>query len=92
MLVWAYKKITELNGRTGFVDIDKTLAERLVADGHAQNPAVGANALRRIDTNTPLATAYEVRQEAAEATEDAYETKEMTPRKTLKRRSSKGEN
>jgi hypothetical protein len=85
MLIWAHKKITELNGRTGFVEVEKSLAERLVADGHAQDPKVGANALRRIDTITPLAAAYDAPQEAE------YATKEMTPVKTVKRRTTKAE-
>lgn len=85
MLIWAYKKITELNGRTGFVDCEKSLAERLVADGHAQHPNVGANAFRRIDTISPTSSAYETRQESE------YDTKEMTPAKTAKRRTTKAE-
>jgi hypothetical protein len=59
MLIWSYKKITELNGRTGFVDCEKDLAEKLIADGHAQSLAGGANTLKRIE-NTNLVAAYEV--------------------------------
>lgn len=58
MLIWSYKKITELNGRTGFVDCEKTLAEKLLADGHAQNPAVGGNHLKHIDS-AEIVSAYE---------------------------------
>jgi hypothetical protein len=59
MLIWAYKKLNELKGQTGFVDCDKALAEKLIADGHAQSPAGGANTLKQIENSVSVA-AYEV--------------------------------
>jgi hypothetical protein len=58
MLIWAYKKLNELNGRTGFVECEKTLAEKLIADGHAQSPAGGANSFKKIENSVSVA-AYE---------------------------------
>lgn len=58
MLIWSYKKITELNGRTGFVDCEKSLAEKLIADGHAQNPSIGGNHLKKIES-AAITAAYE---------------------------------
>lgn len=66
MLIWSYKKITELNGRTGFVDCEKTLAEKLLADGHAQNPNVGGNHLKKIE-NAEIVTAYEAPKKKTKA-------------------------
>jgi hypothetical protein len=57
MLIWSYKKITELKGATGFIDCEKTLAEKLLADGHVQNPAVGSNHLKQIE-KTEISSAY----------------------------------
>jgi hypothetical protein len=58
MVIWSFKKITELKGVTGFVDCEKELAQRLIADGHAQDPNVGANYLKAIE-KTDLVSAYE---------------------------------
>lgn len=59
MLIWSYKKITELNGRTGFIDCEKSLAEKLLADGHVQNPAIGGNHLNKIE-KTEMISVLEV--------------------------------
>lgn len=61
MLIWAYKKIDELKGRTGFIDCPKELAEKLIADGHVQNPNVGGNHLKPVDTSSESSAAYEVK-------------------------------
>ena len=43
MVVWAYKPIQELNGKTGFQNIaDRELALKLIASGEVQNPLTGA--------------------------------------------------
>ena len=58
MVIWSFKKITELKGVTGFVDCERELAQQLIADGHAQDPKVGANYLKAIE-RTDLVSAYE---------------------------------
>lgn len=59
MLIWSFKKITELNNRTGLIACDDALAKKLIEDGHAQNPNVGGNHLKPIQ-NSESASAYEV--------------------------------
>jgi hypothetical protein len=44
--VWAPDPLPELDGRTGFVQVDDDLAETLLAADRVQNPAVGAFAMR----------------------------------------------
>jgi hypothetical protein len=58
MVIWSFKQITELKGRTGFVDCERNLAQQLIADGHAQDPKVGANYLKAVE-KTDLVSAYE---------------------------------
>jgi ABC-type branched-subunit amino acid transport system substrate-binding protein len=49
MVVWAYKPIEELQGKTGFVNVaDKELAKKLLDSGEVQNPLMGAAALSPI--------------------------------------------
>jgi hypothetical protein len=59
MVIWSFKKITELKGRTGFVDCERNLAQQLIADGHVQDPKVGANYLKAVE-KTDMVTAYEI--------------------------------
>lgn len=47
--IWSFKKITELNGATGIVACEKTLADKLIADGHAQDLNIGGNHLKHIE-------------------------------------------
>ena len=49
MLVWAYKKIASLNNSLGFVATTKAIGEPLVTSGDAQDPKIGAKALKYID-------------------------------------------
>lgn len=43
MIVWAFKPIEELNGKTGFQNVaDRALALKLIASGKVQNPLTGA--------------------------------------------------
>ncbi|CAB4132189.1 hypothetical protein UFOVP139_4 [uncultured Caudovirales phage] len=64
MFIWVNKKVVELKGQTGFLDVEKELATKLLAEGYAQDPAHGANALKHLDhTSEPVAL---------------YETKVMT--------------
>lgn len=65
MIIWAYKKITDLKGQTGFVDCPKELAEKLIADGHVQDPKVGANAFKAIQAGA-ITNPYEVKEEIKE--------------------------
>lgn len=65
-LVWAYKPLPVLNGETGFVACEDSLAIKLIDAGDVQDPAVGGFHLKEIET--------------APAVED-YETKVMSPRK-----------
>lgn len=49
-LVWAYRPLAELDGQTGFVACDAKLAEKLIASGDVQDPAVGGFDLKEIET------------------------------------------
>ena len=49
-LVWAYKKITELNGELGFVKVDDdAVAATLIADDKVDASPIGALNLRPLD-------------------------------------------
>ena len=51
--VWAWKKIKELDGKTGFVPVDEKIAKKLIATGKVQDPKVGGKFLKHID-DTPI--------------------------------------
>jgi len=51
--VWAFKKIKELDERTGFVQVNIKTAEKLISSGEVQDPKVGNRALKFID-DTPI--------------------------------------
>jgi len=73
-LVWAFQPLHELNKRTGFVECDDALAASLIKSGKAQDPAIGATALKHIvDTPPPPL--------AKESASTEYDTKVMTPKK-----------
>lgn len=56
MVVWAYKQIEELQGKTGFVNVaDKELAQKLLKKGEVQNPQIGAANLLKIERGKPKA-------------------------------------
>jgi hypothetical protein len=61
MVVWSFKKILELKDRPGFVECPKDLAEKLIADGHAQDPKVGGAHLKQIDNRSESSSVYEVK-------------------------------
>lgn len=46
--VWAFEPIEELGGKTGMVQISKTLADELLNAGKVQDPRRGAAALSKI--------------------------------------------
>lgn len=52
--VWAFKPLKELDNQTGFVACDRELAEKLIEAGKAQNPQVGANHLKHIQSETKI--------------------------------------
>jgi hypothetical protein len=47
-LVWAFAPVKELNGVTGFVECDSSLAAKLIEEGRVQDPRVGALHLKEI--------------------------------------------
>lgn len=47
--VWAFKRIPELGGATGFVACEAELAARLITEGKAQDPRVGGRELKYIE-------------------------------------------
>jgi len=51
--VWAFKKLKELDERTGFVQVNIKTAEKLISSGKVQDPKVGNRALKFID-DTPI--------------------------------------
>jgi len=55
-IVWAFDALDELEERTGFVECDEELASRLVREGRAQDPAVGALLLKPITAPGEYAT------------------------------------
>jgi hypothetical protein len=82
--VWAPDPLPELDGRTGFVQVDDDdLAAQLLAADRVQNPAVGAFAMRGASA-APL-------DDAAPSSSDAgtYGTREMTPERTPRRERAK---
>ena len=48
-LVWAYKRLPELNEQLGFAECDSELAEKLIKSGKAQDTKIGALHLKEID-------------------------------------------
>jgi len=48
-LVWAFKKITELNGELGFVEVDDALAVTLLAAKKVDKSDIGALNLTPLD-------------------------------------------
>lgn len=75
--VWAPDPLPELEGRTGFVQVDDDLAEQLLAADQVQRPAVGAFALRN-----PGAAAG---AESADAG-GTYGTRDMTAERAPRRK------
>ena len=51
--VWAFQKLEELDGRTGFVQCDDALAAKLIDQKLVQDPRVGGGALKVI-SDKPL--------------------------------------
>ena len=71
--VWAFQPLTELKNQTGFVECEDNLAALLIQSGKAQDPRLGALALKHIQV-APAPAAKPERQE--------YDTKVMTPKPT----------
>jgi hypothetical protein len=60
MLIWSFKKIKELESQLGFVNCDDSLAEKLLNDGHVQNPMAGGNMLTPMDADSVEVEVYKV--------------------------------
>jgi len=52
--VWAYKKLNELNGELGFVDVERVLAGKLLKAKAVQDPYEGAITLKFEDPTIPI--------------------------------------
>jgi hypothetical protein len=48
--LWVYKKVEQLGGQTGFVEVEDDLAQQLIDDDCAQNPDCGAHYLKEIES------------------------------------------
>ncbi len=48
-MVWAYKRLPDLNNSVGFVEVTDAKAITLLASGDVQDPKIGAKALKYID-------------------------------------------
>jgi hypothetical protein len=51
--VWAPYKLDELKGRRGLFQVQTKLADKLLAEGLIEDPAVGANKLTPITDDAP---------------------------------------
>lgn len=69
-LVWAFKKLPELDGQTGLVECDEALAAKLIEDGDAQDTRDGALHFKEIEEGeymTKVMTAKKTRTPKADA-------------------------
>ena len=51
--VWAYKQLKSLDYKTGFVQLEDKMANKLLKSKSVQDPLQGANALSPIETPKP---------------------------------------
>ena len=72
--VWVPYKLDELKGRRGLFAVETKLAEKLLAEGLVQDPAIGANKMTPITDEAPKRKAP--KKKAPKAPE---ETKEIEP-------------
>jgi hypothetical protein len=79
--VWAFRRIPELNNATGFVECEEELAERLISEGRAQDPRIGATPLNYIEDAPPEPPAT-----PKQAVQQVYDDKAMTPRRSQRDR------
>ena len=49
-IVWAFEPIEELDGKTGWVEVELKLAQKLIKQGKVQDGRVGATHLKEIIT------------------------------------------
>jgi hypothetical protein len=75
--VWAFRRIPELNDATSFVECEEELAARLISEGRAQDPRIGATPLYYIE-EAPPPVVQPLQQEQQPA---LYDDKSMTPRR-----------
>lgn len=80
-IVWAYRRLPELNDETGLVECDVELADKLIAAEKVQDPRVGALHLKEIE-------ALPAAREAPPVTETAreYRTTDLQPPAKQQRR------
>ena len=86
-LVWAFQPLDELQGRTGLIECEEALAQRLITEELAQDPRIGSNHFREIvpaseqPAATPAEQAYKTRVMQAEQ-QQAREREAEAPRKS----------
>jgi len=54
VLIWAPTPLIELEGRTGYVEVEESLAAELLAHGAVQDPRIGAVFLRYETAGDPI--------------------------------------
>lgn len=73
-LVWAFKPISDLDGKTGLVECDADLAQKLIKENKVQDPRVGANFFKTIEKadepKTETKKKLEPKAEEAKAEDD----------------------
>lgn len=75
--VWAFRPLQELSFETGWVDCEEELARKLIAENLAQDPSVGALALKEIEAAAPNALSDEAQHKQLNAR--FYETTQLQP-------------
>jgi hypothetical protein len=78
--IWVHTPDARINGQTGFVVCDSAIAEKLLAEGKAQDPRVGAHHLKEI-THGQVETRQETAEEVLTSDVGEYDTKVMTPKR-----------
>jgi hypothetical protein len=80
-LVWAFRPVAELDGATGFVSCEAKLAKRLISQGVAQDPRVGALSLRQVESGKATRAAAPPPAVESDGSKD-YQTRELRAKKS----------
>lgn len=81
-LVWAYKSLSELDGKTGFVETDTETAAKLIKSGEVQDIHIGAHHFKPIEKGVAnVVSAPKAQPQPKKAKGKAkYDTKVVTPK------------
>jgi hypothetical protein len=78
--IWVHTSDDRINGQTGFVICDSNIAAKLLAEGKAQDPHVGAHHLKEI-SHGKVKARKEASEEVLTSDVGEYDTKVMTPKR-----------